>query len=766
MAGEEEAQEQQVEEDGQDYEDDGDEEEGQIVPPRPSSRSLLRARVEKLLSPLSIVPTRVEPLFQEDGLTIDIYLQFSRRLAEAEKVFSLFYGNALQYQVSSSPQVANSIRPLIVEVDLSVFYSETQVRKRRAAWARVLETRHALEDRRKQLANERKDLLLAVETLQKDVAPLEEDCDKDLFEHLQRDVGKLTLSLSEAATKDGAEGSSKKEQQPGTGRLTAGATAALVDVIAKLQETVRRGLSSLRTRLAVIKEEKGEKQRFDVVREVRVRSAKSLKELNERWRQALEKIGSMRRTAISQVFIDKTEELLAQARGLVLREAQKIINLEEYGQLLQSSLEQAKEMVTRTLRLLALQLEFQGAERGLAELQDSVKMAEEAMRKSAKRRGNGGGSTVSHLLLPRFFKLPSMRRGLREAKKTCRRFQEMQGSKDNTSTDEARLQKVAAAVQMLKDVYENALSPAWTLYGGQLLPLQTSLQNLRHRKQRLLEKLPGQTLPPVASALEEKFVAAKSAMKTVSEKLLDGKEEGKGNEKTTHTQKLQQLPIAALEVASLQQNIEEVNKILEKEEEKVRIQGEALRRLHDERALEERLRKEAMMAKDREGAFAQRRLEDLERRRAFLEATLGIAHARNRFKEAQQAMMGRKVEKEKQSDDSIQSDTVLLSSTTGHAGSKAILILPSPVAKNERWDMANADTAPPLKLQWTCPSNQVSAEFWIERKRKRQEVEEQRRQKEGEERDDEADFIEQPLPFLRGEAHRLRPEKNASRHST
>lgn len=245
---------------------------------------------------------------------------------------------------------------------------------------------------------------------------------------------------------------------------------------------------------------------------------------------------------------------------------------------------------------------------------------------------------------------------------------------------------------------------------------------------------------------------------------MDGEEEEKENGKTPHTQ---QLPIPTFQVASLQQKIEEVTMVLEKEEEKVRIQEEALRRLHDERALEERLRKEALVVKDREHAFAQRRLEELERRRVFLEATLRIAHARNRFKEAQQAMTGRKENEEEQSTDSTQNGTALLSSATGHSGSKAILILSSPIAENERWAMAHADTAPPLNLQCTCPSNQVSAEFWIERKRKRQEVEEEEREKEGEkERDDGADFTEQPLPFLRGEAHRLRPEKKASRHST
>lgn len=677
---------------------------------------------------LMTIPKQVDAVFLPCGLLMDVYIQFAR-LVEVEKAFARFQRKALKYE--NSPVV----KPVVVQVDRSGFFTEAQCRARHAAKEREAQARQALEGKRIRLGKERKEIAALLNALHRNEDE-DEDHDKEEKEErrsragIRAELAKLTISLAEADEID-----RRLIQEPG--RMAA---QRMIKEIGELQHHCRRGVAAIEAELDRLREEAHEKQRLDEVREVRVAQARALKESDHRWRVGLEGLAlskEARQSKLCASFIKSTESALAEARDLVLREAHKIINLEEYFQRLQGSLKEAEKRVGSALRLLRLDRDARELEMSFKTLCASLKEAGEDALPKRQESGEGGGSIDAVEMgggldeaLPRFLQCPSRATTYRKALAAALLLSERRRSEEVQKDEQERVEEFALVFRELHG-HVRSLLPSWELY-SKLRVWQVRLKRLWQQsvhgphgeEGRKKQKQKGEKkeeckegkhepVPAILNALEAANVALQAAVAFlvyVADEGADEDEEEKEN---------------AVEAAlfMLQQAVGDAEVATSKVEEKERMRREVLRRLAEEKALEERNRNEEMRAKAREETMGQRQLERLELRRAHLEASLRREEARDRlqemraagllpFPEAESSPRGRKGKGEMEWEE----EGVALS-VMGMEGSKAVVIAPAPIEDRERWSMVPMEAGPPLNLTWAdALPNLVSVDYWTRKK--------------------------------------------------
>jgi hypothetical protein len=679
------------------------------------------------------IPTQVDAVFLPCGLLMDVYIQFGR-LMEVEKAFARFQGKALRYNNSTV------VKPVVVQLDKSGFFTEAQCRARQAVREREAQARQALEGKRIRLGKERKEIAALVKALHRNEDEdegddTEEEEDRRSRAGIRAELAKLTNSLTEADETD-----QRLIQEPG--RMAA---QSMIKEIGELQHHCRRGVAAIEAELERLREEAHEKQRLDEVREVRVAQARALKESDHRWRAGLEGLAlskEARQSELCASFIKSAESALAEARDLVLREAHKIINLEEYFQRLQDSLKEAEKKVGSALRLLRLDRDARELEASFKSLCASMKEAGEDALPKRRESGEEGRSIDAvemgcglDEVLPRFLHCPSRATTYRKALAAALLLSERRRSEEVLKAEQERVEEFALVFRELQGHFRSLL-PSWELYSKlrmwqvHLKRLwQLSVHGLRGEEGRKKQKQKGEEkeeekkgkpepVPVILNALEAAKVALQAAVAflvNVADEGADEDFEEKDN---------------AVEVAlfMLQQAVGDAEVAISKVEEKERMRREVLRRLAEEKALEERNRDEEMRAKAREETMGQRQLERLERRRAHLEDSLRREEARDRleemraagllpFQEAESSPHGRKGKDEMEWEE----ECVALS-VTGMEGSKAVVIAPAPIEDRERWRMVPLEAGPPLNI--ACADalpNLVSADYWL-RKRQQEAV--------------------------------------------
>jgi len=696
----------------------------------------LRTHIEQALV---TIPTQVDAVFLPCGLLMDVYIQFGR-LVEVEKAFARFQGKALRYENSTV------VKPVVVQLDRSVFFADAQCRARHAVKKREAQARQALEGKRIRLGKERKEIAALLRALDRNE---EEDEGEDEGEEekedirgkagIRRELVKLNMSLAEA---DEIDQRLIKEPR----RMAA---QRMIREIGELQHHCRRGVAAIEAELARLRDEAHEKQRLDEVREVRVAQARALKESDHRWRVGLEGLGlskEARQSKLCASFIKSTEAALAEARDLVLREAHKIINLEEYFQRLQGSLKEAEKKVGNALRLLRLDGEAREVEASFKGLCASMQEAGEDALPKWRESGKGLVDTVVvekdgglDEVLSRFLHRPSRATTYRKALAAALLLNERRRSEDEQKDAQERVEEFALVFRELEGHFRS-LQPAWELY-SKLRLWQVRLKRLWQqavhgprvprgkegmKKKRVEEEgKEGKQgpVPAVVKAME----AAKVALQAAVAFLMNVSNEGDDDEEDEEEKE------NAVEASlfMLQQAVGDAEVAISKVKEKERMRREVLRRLAEEKALAERNRDEEMQAKAREKTMGRRQLERLERRRAHLEASLRREEARDRleemraagllsFSEAEVSPRGRKG-KSKDEMEGEEEEGVAMS-VMGLEGSKAVVIAPAPIEERERWSMVKMEARPPLNL--ACADvlpNLVSADYWT-RKRQQQAV--------------------------------------------
>lgn len=614
---------------------------------------------------------------------MDVYIQFGRTLAEVEKAYSCYQGKALRFQTSSL------VLPLVVEVDRSGFFTEAQMRARLAVREREAQARQALEGKRIRHGKERKELAALLEALRPSDEEEEADGDDESGGRtsVRTELTKLGKTLADAESIDG-----KIVMEPG--RMAA---QGMLKEMGELQHHIRRGIAAVEAELARLREEVHEKQRLDEVREVRVAQARALKQSDHRWRMGLEALNlskEVRRTKLCDSFIKTTEAALAEARDLVLREAHKIVNLEEYFQRLQLSLKDAEKKVGSTLRLLRVDGNAREVEAAFKELCESMKKAgEDALPK--RRDSRLADEVVTGELdeiLPPFLQFPSRAAAYRKALSAALLLIERRRSEDGQRDEQVCVDEFALTFEEL-DGHVRRLCPAWDLF-VKLRMWETRLRRLEGGKEGKEPK------PAVAHSLETAKVALQAAVAHLMDEVNEGYDETESEVEAV--------------LGRLQQAVGDAEVAISKEKEKQRMRSEVIRRLAEERALGERNRDEEMRAKAREEAMGLLHLERLERRRRHLEASLRMEEARERLEELRAAgLLSPPVASACGSNDKEDVEDGVAMSVMGVDGSKAVVIAPTPIQDWERWSVSKVHAGPPLNLAWPdFLPNLVAADYW------------------------------------------------------
>ncbi len=623
----------------------------------------LRAQVELALA---TVPSKIEAVFLPDGLHVDVYIQFARTLAELEKAFSRWYGKALRFLPTKA------VRPLKVEVDHSGYFSQAQTSLRQNARDRELQARQGLEVARCQLEEELTAVQVKFQALSAEAkAATGRHVDARATPHLQAALTRLGQAL--------AEGQSKCQVASTAGDKEI--IAGLLAEVAALQRVCHEKAKAAQSALLDVEDEAREKQRLHEVRELRVVNAKALKELDGQWRAGLDGLESKkarRQAKLCQVFVDTAEDALAQARNNVLREAARIVNLEEYEELLASSLRKAQGHVDCALGLLRLEAEAQVLEDGLHKVTQAMKKAGEDVAHAHSPDSDG--------TWPRFLQCPAWAGALRKARTAMLLVNEKRQS-ENGNVDQASVDDFAKSVGELREHYEYALRPAWDLY-VRFLSCQCRLQGAWeewHAKQAQQE---------VPTALMDLLATAKGTLDGTFTGLLATEREE--NKETA--------------LARLEESVAAVESMADGEKEKLRLRQEARLRLIEEKALAKRTREGVAKAKAREEATTQLKLERLDRRRAHLHESLRVEQAWEALRAARAAGRIPAEPLLDADEDSGSQDE----GEDGLSGRGAVVVPPAPTQDRDRWPMARADAEPPLNLAWhDALPNQISKDFWV-----------------------------------------------------
>lgn len=682
----------------------------------------LRTHIEQALV---TIPTKVDAVFLPCGLLMDVYIQFGR-LVEVEKAFARFQGKALRYESSKV------VKPVVVQLDRSGFFTDAQCRAREAVKEREAQARQFLEGKRICLGKERKEIAALLKALDRGEHEEEEGGEEKEDGRgkasIRRELLNLNKSLAEADSID-----QRLVKEPG--RVTA---QAMIKEIGELQHYCRRGIAATEAELARLRDEAHEKQRLDGVREVRVAQAKALKESDRRWRVGLEGLALLKEARQSKLcasFIKGTESALAEARDLVLREAHKIINLEEYFQRLQGSLKEAEKKVSSTLRLLRMDGEAREVEESFKALCTSMKEAGEDALPRRRESEEGLVDVVVEIdsgldeILPRFLHHASRATTYRKALAAALLLNERRRSEGVQQKDEQEQVEEFALVCRELQGHVRSLLPAWDLY-SKLRLWQVRLKRLwqqsvhwprgERRTEKKQKKRKGEEdgerekgkqglVPAIVNAFgaaKLAFQAAVALLEKVADECVDDKDD---EEKEN-----------AVEMALfvLQQAVGDAEVTISKLKEKERMRREVRRRLEEEKALAERNRDEEMQVKAREEILGRYQLERLERRKVHLEASLKREEARDRLKEIRAA--GFLPFPEAEAEMKGKEDEGISLSVMGVEGSKAVVIAPAPIEESERWSMVPMQAGPPLNLTLADSlPNLVSADYWM-RERQRE----------------------------------------------
>lgn len=681
----------------------------------------LRTHIEQALV---TIPTQVDAVYLPCGLLMDVYIQFDR-LVEVEKAFARFQGKALRYESSKV------VKPMVVQLDRSGFFTDAQCRARQAVKEREAQARKVLEGKRIRLKKERKEIAALLKALDRGMHEQgeggEEKEDTEGKASYRRELLNLKNFLAEADSID-----QRLVKEPG--RIAA---QAMIKEIGQLQHYCRRGIAATEAELARLRDEAHEKQRLDGVREVRVAQAKALKESDRRWRVGLEGhslLKEARQSKLCVSFIKGTELALAESRDLVLREAHKIINLEEYFQRLQASLKEAENKVSSTLHLLRMDGEAREVEESFKALCNSMK---EAGEDALAKRGESGEVSMDDAvkmdsgldaILPRFLHHASRATTYRKALAAALLLNERRQSENMQQKNEKEQVEEFCLVCRELQGHVRSLLPAWDLY-SKLRLWQVRLKRLwqhsvhwlggerrtmkkqKKRKRDGDKEREGEGQEPVPAVVNA-FGAAKLALQAavaLLQKMNDESEDDKDNDDEEN--------VVAMAVFTLQKAVGDAEVAISKYKEKERMRREVRRRLEEEKALEERNRDQVMRAKAREEILGKRQLERLERRRVHLEASLKREEARDRLKEIRAAGFLPFLEAE--AEVKGKEDEGISLSVMGVEGSKAVVIAPSPIEERERWGMVPMQAEPSLNLTLThFLPNLVSADYWVREKQR------------------------------------------------
>ncbi len=479
------------------------------------------------------------------------------------------------------------------------------------------------------------------------------------------------------------------------------ALRVLVELQQRLQEC-RRKLEETERHM---EEDVEERRRLQQVRDVRVAKAKQLKALDERWRGVLEAAAEgVRATALCAGPVEATQRALARARDLVLREAARIVNAQDYAEALEESLATAERQAGLATRALQLQAQTNAGQTGLAALVTEMRaLGEERAPSASASSAAAVGATAPAeddlkdvCFLRPFLVSEEMQRSLRAAQAAMRALGErrQRGQAQGQGQGQEQEEPVEAFAEAAKELdthYMSTLRPAWDRHSP-ILPWQRRLQGaLRDHGALLLET------PVLTEALR---TARKALQRAVEERMAAASE-----------------AFHAL-LCELQAAVEGVERAVV-EEKRRRREAEAAQRREAEAAAR-RTREEEAAARERarQEARALARLELLKRRRAFLKEGLRLERAREALKEARAAGAlsgvgeGAEAEKEEEEEEEVAGAAEEEVVATSLKGSQVVVVQSRPIADTERWPMAMAEARLPLNLMCQCRQNDVSQDFW------------------------------------------------------
>jgi hypothetical protein len=377
----------------------------------------------------------------------------------------------------------------------------------------------------------------------------------------------------------------------------------------------------------------------------------------------------------------------------VLREAARIVNLEEYEVLLTSSLREAQNHVDWALGLLRLEADAQALEDGLYDVNEAMRKAGEDVACADSPESKEGPEDT----WPRFLHCAAWAGALRKARTIMLLLNERRQS-ECSSVDQKSVDDFASVVHELREQFDSSLRPAWELYARFL----SWRRRLQHAREEWYQKQQG--LQEVPTILKDLLAAAHETLCETFTALQAAKDEKD----------------AEVSLSKLQQVISAVEAAADSEKEKLRVRQEASLRLKDEKAWAERTREEEAKAKACEEAAAQMKLERLDRRRVYLQESLRIEEAWEVLRAARAIGQVPAEPREKESGVEAEPDGGLC--VTGVEGSKAVVVPPAPVQDRERWIMAKTDAEPPLNLAWqSALPNRVSKDFWDQCRQRRDE---------------------------------------------
>lgn len=651
-----------------------------------SQTASLRKQVEQLIK---TDPTQVEALLLSDGLSMDIYVQYEGKQAEMEGVIAKLQSKALSCEHSTI------ILPLLVDVDRSGFFTEAQKRNRRAAHERKLKELQELRKQYQEQSQERQELLALLQTLLLESGG--EAVEGRVTRSLNKELEGIGIKLVEA----------EKEGKLAEGQRRTSVISEKLKKSSLMLGECRTSLANIQGEMKLLREEAKEQQRLERIRDVRVAQAKTLKALARRWRERLKDFGLPGRdmNELCRPFIDDVEEALTRARDLVLKEAHKIINLEEYFQRLQVSLQNVDAMMIEAFQLLQLDEDARVLEAGMTGLcGDLEKSGEDAVYDGTKFGNNcSAGSRMGLVrVLPRFLDCPAPKAAYQQALSAASLLNTLRQSKDFDAGNE-RVESFRVASRQLADNYRKLLRPAWEFYVN-LRKFELNFIRLwssANLKQK--EECSGVNVE-LPAALAHARAATKEAMHAACAKL----------QSFTETSETAQEELEDL-LLRLKQTEREAGRAICDQREKERMQKELRLRLAEEKILKKRIREREVRVKAQREESNMINLERLERRRIFLETSLRIETSRERLGHLRKSSVlacrkrPHRLLSEKNNLDTTQGCIAAL----GLKGSRAVVVAAGgTIEENERWKMADGADCPPRQFEFPGhPLNLVSAEF-------------------------------------------------------